>query len=172
VRGKPGQQPRGLAVLPGRGVEQREPVHDESPDELGQGREDLEDQPAAQGGGVFADKQSGKTAGRPELAGCLDYLRVGDTLVVPSLDRLSRSLQDLIAFVAGLRRRGTGFRSVHEALADAAGLGQGAGLPVQVLPGRGHAGIPDQRVGQVRRLGGERVVLIGDGEADRGQHHP
>jgi len=102
---------------------------------------------------VFADKQSGKTAGRPELAGCLDYLRLGDTLVVPSLDRLSRSLQDLIAFVAGLRRRGTGFRSVHEALADAAGLGQGAGLPVQVLPGRGHAGVPDQRVGQVRRLG-------------------
>ena len=121
---------------------------------------------------MFADKQSGKTAGRPELAGCLDYFRVGDTLVVPSLDRLSRSLQDLFAFVAGLRRRGTGFRSVHEALADAAGLGQGAGLPVQVLPGRGHAGIPDQRAGQVRRLGGERVVLIGDGEADRGQHHP
>ena len=128
---------------------------------------------AAQGGGVFADKQSGKTASRPELAGCLDYLRVGDTLVVPSLDRLSRSLQDLIAFVAGLRRRGTGFRSVHEALADAAGLGQGAGLPVQVLPGRGHAGVPGQRASQVRRLGGERVVLIGDGEsADRGQHHP
>ena len=50
-------------------------------------------------------------------------LRVGGTLVVSSLDRLSRSLQDLIAFVAGLRRRGTGFRSVHEALADAAGLG-------------------------------------------------
>ena len=73
----------------------------------------MEDQPAAQGGGAFADKQSGKTAGRRELAGCLDYLRVGDTLVVPSLDRLSRSLQDLIAFVAGLRRRGTGFRSVQ-----------------------------------------------------------
>jgi hypothetical protein len=37
---------------------------------------------------------------------------------------------------------------------DAAGLDQGAGLPVQVLPGRGHAGVPDQHVGQVRRLGG------------------
>jgi hypothetical protein len=52
VRGKPGQQRRCLAVLPGRGVEQREPLHDESPDELGQGREDVEDQPAARGGGV------------------------------------------------------------------------------------------------------------------------
>ena len=65
---------------------------------------------------VFADKLSGKTADRPELGACLDYLRAGDTLVVPSLDRLSRSLQDLITIVAGLRRRGTGFRSLHEAL--------------------------------------------------------
>jgi len=35
---------------------------------------------------------------------------------VPSLDRLSRSLQDLITIVAGMRRRGVGFRSLHEAL--------------------------------------------------------
>lgn len=46
----------------------------------------------------------------------LDCLRVGDTLVVPSLDRLGRSLQDLIAIVAGLDKRGIGFRSLHEAL--------------------------------------------------------
>ena len=65
---------------------------------------------------VFADKLSGKTADRPELVACLDHLRAGDTLVIPSLDRLSRSLQDLIAIVAGLRRRGVGFRSLHEAL--------------------------------------------------------
>jgi len=65
---------------------------------------------------VFADKLSGKTADRPELAACLDYLRAGDTLVVPSLDRLSLSLQDLITLVAGLRRSGVGFRSLQEAL--------------------------------------------------------
>ena len=65
---------------------------------------------------IFADKLSGKTADRPELAACLDYLRAGDILVVPSLDRLSRSLQDPITIVAGLRRRGVGFRSLHEAL--------------------------------------------------------
>ena len=34
---------------------------------------------------VFADKLPGKTAHRPELAACLDYLRAGDTLVVPRL---------------------------------------------------------------------------------------
>lgn len=65
---------------------------------------------------VFADKKSGKNVEREELWRCLDYLRPGDTLVVPSLDRLGRSLQDLIQIVAGLRKRGIGFRSLHEAL--------------------------------------------------------
>ncbi|MGW7385487.1 recombinase family protein [Streptomyces sp. NPDC054794] len=37
-------------------------------------------------------------------------------LVVPSLDRLGRSIQDLIAIVSGLRKRGIGFQSLHEAL--------------------------------------------------------
>ncbi|MGW6356883.1 recombinase family protein [Streptomyces sp. NPDC055092] len=46
----------------------------------------------------------------------LDYLRPGDTLVVPSLDRLGRSIQDLISIVAGLRKRGTGFQPLHESL--------------------------------------------------------
>ncbi|WP_369252151.1 recombinase family protein [Streptomyces sp. R41] len=46
----------------------------------------------------------------------LDFLREGDTLVVPSLDRLARSIQDLIAIVSGLRKRGIGFTSLHEAL--------------------------------------------------------
>ncbi|MEV4208188.1 recombinase family protein [Nocardia salmonicida] len=43
-------------------------------------------------------------------------MRVSDTLVVPSLDRLGRSLQDLISIVAGLRKRDIGFRSLHEAI--------------------------------------------------------
>lgn len=65
---------------------------------------------------IFADKKSGKNAEREELWKALDYLREGDTLVVPSLDRLGRSLQDLIAIVSGLRKRGVGFTSLHEAL--------------------------------------------------------
>jgi DNA invertase Pin-like site-specific DNA recombinase len=65
---------------------------------------------------VFADKLSGKNADRPELAACLDYLRPGDILIVPSLDRLSRSLADLIQIVGTLRRQGVGFKSLHEAL--------------------------------------------------------
>ena len=65
---------------------------------------------------IFVDKLSGKNTDRPELAACLDYLRPGDTLVVPSLDRLSWSLADLIQVVTTLRRQGVGFKSLHEAL--------------------------------------------------------
>jgi DNA invertase Pin-like site-specific DNA recombinase len=54
---------------------------------------------------VDADKLSGKNAARPELKACLAYLRLGDTWVVVSLDRLGRSLQDLITTIAGPRRR-------------------------------------------------------------------
>jgi hypothetical protein len=65
---------------------------------------------------VVADKLSGKNADRPELAACLDYLRRGDTLVAPRLDRLSRSLADLVQIVGTQRRHGVGFKRMHEAL--------------------------------------------------------
>jgi DNA invertase Pin-like site-specific DNA recombinase len=65
---------------------------------------------------IFAEKQSGRDTDRPELTACLDFMAPGDTLVVPALDRLSRSLQDLITVVADLRRRGVGFTSLRENL--------------------------------------------------------
>lgn len=65
---------------------------------------------------VFADKKSGKNTEREELHKALDYARPGDTLVVPSLDRLGRSIQDLIVIVSDLRERGVGFTSLHESL--------------------------------------------------------
>nr|WP_242666583.1 MULTISPECIES: recombinase family protein [Parafrankia] len=65
---------------------------------------------------IFAEKQSGRDTDRPELAACLAFTQPGDTLVVPALDRLSRSLQDLITTVGDLRRRGIGFTSLHENL--------------------------------------------------------
>jgi DNA invertase Pin-like site-specific DNA recombinase len=65
---------------------------------------------------IFTDKLSGKNIDRPELFECLKYLREGDALVVPSLDRLARSLQDLIAITVDLRQRGIGFKSLRENL--------------------------------------------------------
>jgi DNA invertase Pin-like site-specific DNA recombinase len=65
---------------------------------------------------IFAEKRSGAGAERAELAAALEFMQPGDTLVVPSLDRLSRSLQELITTVAELRRREIGFTSLHESL--------------------------------------------------------
>jgi DNA invertase Pin-like site-specific DNA recombinase len=65
---------------------------------------------------IFADKKSGKTDARPELKACHAFLQPGDTLVVPSLDRYGRSLQDLVNMVAALRERQIGFTSLHERL--------------------------------------------------------
>lgn len=65
---------------------------------------------------VFADKKSGKNTEREELGKALGYLRLGDILVVESLDRLGRSLQDLINIVSALRRQGVGLRSLKEAI--------------------------------------------------------
>ena len=65
---------------------------------------------------VFADKKSGRNDLRPELKACHAFLAAGDTLVVPSLDRYGRSLQDLINMVGELRKREIGFTSLHESL--------------------------------------------------------
>jgi DNA invertase Pin-like site-specific DNA recombinase len=65
---------------------------------------------------VFTDRLSGATADRPALKRCLKTLREGDTLVVWKLDRLTRSLKDLIAMLDELRARGVHFRSLTEAI--------------------------------------------------------
>ena len=65
---------------------------------------------------IFADKKSGKNAEREELGKALDYLRPGDILVVESLDRLGRSLQDLLSIVSGLRKAGTGCQRFYAGL--------------------------------------------------------
>ncbi|QTE82326.1 recombinase family protein [Vibrio tarriae] len=64
---------------------------------------------------IYEDKASGKSAARPELDNCLKALRPGDTLVVWRLDRLGRSLGDLVKVVTNLiDERGVGFLSLHE----------------------------------------------------------
>jgi DNA invertase Pin-like site-specific DNA recombinase len=54
----------------------------------------------------FVDKASGKDTKRPQLQAALDYLRDGDVLVVHSMDRLARNLDDLRKIVLGLTERG------------------------------------------------------------------
>ncbi|WP_406162844.1 recombinase family protein [Streptomyces sp. NBC_01005] len=77
----------------------------------------------------FADKKSGKNSLRPELKACHAFLDSGDTLVVPSLDRYGRRLQDLINVVAALRERGIGFTSLYENLDPPAADSSSASSP-------------------------------------------
>jgi DNA invertase Pin-like site-specific DNA recombinase len=63
---------------------------------------------------IYEESASGKTAARPELENCLKALRPWDTLVVWRLDRLGRSLGDLVAIVAGLHAGRVGFESLTE----------------------------------------------------------
>jgi len=65
---------------------------------------------------VFTEKASGAQRDRPELAAALSYMREGDSLVVWKLDRLARSMQQLIETVADLEAKGIGFRSLTEAI--------------------------------------------------------
>ncbi len=63
---------------------------------------------------MHQDKASGARDDRPGLKGCLADLRPGDVLVVWKLDRLGRSLPNLLAIIADLKERGVAFRSLTE----------------------------------------------------------
>lgn len=65
---------------------------------------------------TYTDKASGKDTRRPELDQLLAYVRDGDTVVVHSMDRLARNLDDLRRIVQGLTRRGVRIEFVKEGL--------------------------------------------------------
>ncbi len=65
---------------------------------------------------VFEDMASGKNARRPGLKRALRRLRAGDVLVVWKLDRLGRSVRDLITLVSELQARGVNFRSLTDSI--------------------------------------------------------
>ena len=65
---------------------------------------------------VFTDKASGKDAKRPELEALLAFVREGDTVVVHSMDRLARNLDDLRRIVQDLTKAGIRVEFVKEGL--------------------------------------------------------
>ena len=65
---------------------------------------------------VFDDKVSGTRAERPGLTKALELMRAGDTLVVWKLDRLGRSVKQLVDLVAGLQKQGVQFKSLTDAI--------------------------------------------------------
>jgi DNA invertase Pin-like site-specific DNA recombinase len=65
---------------------------------------------------VFTDKASGKDTARPQLRAALEYLREGDLLLVHSMDRLARSVDDLRRIVLDLTKRDVHVQFVKENL--------------------------------------------------------
>ncbi|HAU1037983.1 TPA: recombinase family protein [Legionella pneumophila] len=65
---------------------------------------------------IFSDKLSGAKFERPGLQQALEFARRGDVLVLWRLDRLSRSLKDLIDVVNKLDAKGIGLQSIHESI--------------------------------------------------------
>lgn len=65
---------------------------------------------------TFIDRASGKSKERPELQKCLEYIRQGDILVVHSMDRLARNLDDLRSIVNKLTSEGIRVEFIKESL--------------------------------------------------------
>jgi DNA invertase Pin-like site-specific DNA recombinase len=65
---------------------------------------------------TWTDIASGANTARPQLGALLEHARPGEVLVVWRLDRLGRSLRELVDLVEQLRTRGIGLRSLHEAI--------------------------------------------------------
>ena len=73
---------------------------------------------------VFTDVRSGRSMDRMGLAALLDYARDGDILAVVRLDRLGRSLAELLATVAMLKRRGIALLSLEEKIDTTSAAGE------------------------------------------------
>lgn len=116
---------------------------------------------------IYSEHVSGKNADRPELARAMGALHTGDTLVVWRLDRLGRSLPDLVATVNELAARGIAFESVTEAIDTTAAAGKQvfdifaslANFERHVISARTRVGLAAARAGG---LGGRRPALTLD----------
>jgi len=73
---------------------------------------------------VFTDVRSGRTMDRPGLDALLAYAREGDTLAIVRLDRLGRSLSELLTTVAMLKERGIALVSLEEKINTASAAGE------------------------------------------------
>jgi DNA invertase Pin-like site-specific DNA recombinase len=73
---------------------------------------------------IYADRISGRLRDRTQLAACLDYLREGDVLAITRVDRLGRSLADLIKIADELRQRDVSLYIAQQNIDTATPMGQ------------------------------------------------
>ena len=110
---------------------------------------------------IYTDQASGKTIDRPNLANCLKALRAGDTLIVWKLDRLGRSLRDLVNIVNDLADREINFKVL---------TGHGASIDTTTPAGRMVFGIFASLAEFERDLISERVRAGLKAARARGRH--
>lgn len=72
---------------------------------------------------IFHEKVSALSQ-RKELDRALEYLRAGDSLVIWRLDRLGRSLKDLVTIIEDLRNTGVGFKSLNDGIDTSSPMGK------------------------------------------------
>ena len=65
---------------------------------------------------IFKEKITGATKDRPELQKLIEQVRKGDTVVIWKLDRLGRSLKDLVELVNDIQDKGAGLQSLNDAI--------------------------------------------------------
>ncbi|HGR5121881.1 TPA: recombinase family protein [Klebsiella pneumoniae] len=114
---------------------------------------------------IFEDTASGKNARRPGLKRALRRLRPGDVLVVWKLDRLGRSVRDLITLVSELQARGVNFRSLTDSIDTSTPAGRFffhvmsalAEMERELIVERTRAGLAAAR--EQGRVGGRRRVM-------------
>lgn len=73
---------------------------------------------------IYREKISGKNSYRPELKKMTDHLRKGDVVVVWKLDRLGRSIRDLIDLVSAFREKGVEFVSLKDSIDTSTATGR------------------------------------------------
>ena len=117
---------------------------------------------------IYEDTISGAKAARPGLDSVLEYARESDVIVVWRLDRLSRSLKDLIEMVSLLDSKGIGLKSIHESIDTSSSTGKlifhifGALAEFErnLIRERTHAGLQAAR--SRGRVGGRPKALDGN----------
>lgn len=73
---------------------------------------------------IFQEKIGGAKADRPELRKMIDQLRAGDIIVTWKLDRMGKSLRDLVNLVNEIQDRGAGLKSINDPIDTTAPQGQ------------------------------------------------
>ncbi len=114
---------------------------------------------------IFDEVGSGGRWNRPILHKMIEQLREGDTVVVWKLDRLSRSLKDLLVIMEQINKAGAGFRSLTESIdtTTPAGrmmmqmVGSFAEFEREMIRERTKAGLDAAR--KEGRIGGRRQIL-------------